>query len=87
LLAHLIAALLALQTPTQAPTPTPTATRSATATLISLYDNSRDQDTKETIVRHLGDRGDAAATAKILAIAKGDAPYDAGKSNATRMRQ
>ena len=31
---------------------------------------------KETIVRHLGERGDAKSSAKLLAIAKGDADSD-----------
>jgi hypothetical protein len=78
LFATLIAGLLALQTPSQTPTATPTltATGSATATLISLYDNARDADAKETIVRHLAERGDPAAIAKVIAIAKSDADND-----------
>jgi hypothetical protein len=33
-------------------------------------------DLKETLIRHLGERGDAKASAKLLTIAKGDGDSD-----------
>jgi HEAT repeat protein len=78
--AYLIAGLLALQTPsatTAIQTPAPAAADTVTATLISLYDGTTDDaDTKETIIRHLSERGDAAAMAKIASIAKSDPDID-----------
>ena len=47
-----------------------------TTLLIEIYDGMNDVDAKETIIRHLGERGDARASAKLLAIAKGDADSD-----------
>jgi len=73
-LATLIVGLLALQAPAQ--TAAPAQTSSATTTLISLYDSAKDSDTKETILRHLGERGDAKAKAKLLAIAQGESDSD-----------
>ena len=68
MIATALAALLALQAPAAQPP-----TSSPTATLISLYETTSDTETREAIIRFLGERGDEAATAKIISIAKGDA--------------
>jgi hypothetical protein len=44
--------------------------------LIEIYDGLSNADLKETLIRHLGERGDAKASAKLLAIANGDADSD-----------
>jgi len=53
-----------------AQTPAAQARDSSTARLISLYDSSKDADTRETIVRYLADHTDDAAITKLVAIAK-----------------
>jgi hypothetical protein len=47
-----------------------------TTLLIEIYDGTTSVDSKEAIIRQLGERGDARASAKLLAIAKGEADSD-----------
>ena len=72
MIVHLIVGMLALQTPAAAAR----TTSSPTATLIALYDTAHDADTKEEIIRQLGERDGAKAAQKLEAIAKGDADAD-----------
>jgi HEAT repeat protein len=46
----------------------------ATDTLVRLYDEQKDEETKERILYWLGHRGGKAGLQKLLAVAKSDSP-------------